>query len=53
MIHPKVSLAFSKPSGYEVEFFTLDGNTLSVESLLPSQIISVKPNEVTHVREVA
>ncbi len=52
MIHPKVAVA-SVPAGFEVEFFTLDGNTLAVETLLPGQIRPVKTNEVAHVREVA
>ncbi len=53
MIHPKVKLASSANTGFEVEFFTLDGNTLAVETLLPNQIRPVKTNEVAHVREVA
>ncbi len=53
MIHPKVKLVSSENRGFEVEFFTLDGNTLAVETLLPNQIRSVKTNEVAHVREVA
>lgn len=53
MIHPKMVLATTAPSGFEVEFFTLDGNTLTVETLLPNQIRPVRRNEVAHVREVA
>ncbi len=53
MIHPKVKLVSSPNTGFEVEFFTLDGNTLAVETLLPNQIRPVKTNEVAHVREVA
>lgn len=53
MIHPKVVLVSTLPSGFEVEFFTLDGKTLAVETLLPNQIRPVKTNEVAHVREVA
>lgn len=53
MIYPKVNLTSSANSGFEVEFFTLDGKTLAVETLLPEQIRSVKTNEVAHVREVA
>ena len=53
MIYPKVNLTSSANSGVEVEFFTLDGNTLAVETLLPNQIRPVKTNEVAHVREVA
>lgn len=53
MIYPKVTLASTTSKGFEVEFFTLDGNTLAVETLLPNQIRPVKTNEVAHVREVA
>ena len=53
MIYPKVTLAPTTSKGFEVEFFTLDGNTLAVETLLPNQIRPVKTNEVAHVREVA
>ena len=53
MIYPKVTLASTTSNGFEVEFFTLDGNTLAVETLLPNQIRPVKTNEVAHVREVA
>jgi Domain of unknown function (DUF4926) len=53
MIHPKVGLSRSKPTGFEVEFFTLDGRTLTVETLLPNQIRPVRTNEVAHVREMA
>ena len=53
MIYPKVTLASTTSKGFEVEFFTLDGNTLAVETLLPNQIRPVKNNEVAHVREVA
>jgi hypothetical protein len=53
MIYPGLALADMKATGYEVEFFTLDGNTFAVETLLPDQIRAVKSNEVAHVREVA
>ncbi len=53
MIYPKVRLVSTTDTGFEVEFFTLDGNTLAVETLLPNQIRPVKTNEVAHVREVA
>lgn len=33
MIYPKVNLTSSANSGFEVEFFTLDGKTLAVETL--------------------
>lgn len=51
MVHTKT--ATSKLSGFEVEFFTLDGETLTVETLLRNQVRPVKRNEIAHVREMA
>lgn len=53
MIFPLAQLAQTVPTGYEVEFFTLEGKTFSVETLLPNQVRPVKTNELAHVREVA
>ena len=39
--------------GYEVEFFTLVGNTFSVETLLSHQVRPVAHNEILHVRKIA
>ena len=39
--------------GYEVEFITLEGETLVVISLFPSQIRKVQKREIPHVRLVA
>lgn len=39
--------------GYEVEFMTLDGETLAVVSLLPSQVRPVGHREVAQARVVA
>jgi hypothetical protein len=39
--------------GYEVEFVTLDGETLAVVSLRPEQLRSVEPREIAHARAVA
>jgi ATP-dependent exoDNAse (exonuclease V) alpha subunit len=38
--------------GYEVEFITLDGETIAVVSLSPSQIRRIGPKEIAHVRPV-
>ena len=38
--------------GYEVEFMTLDGETLAVVSLLASQIRPIGRREVAHARIV-
>lgn len=39
--------------GYEVEFMTLDGQTLVVTSLLPRQVRPVGPRETAQARAVA
>jgi hypothetical protein len=37
-------------AGFEVEFTTLDGETITVASLHPSQIRSIGPREMPHAR---
>lgn len=39
--------------GYEVEFMTLDGETLAVVSLFPHQVRPVGPREIAQARAVA
>lgn len=46
-----VVLAHRTP-GYEVEFVTLDGQTLAVVTLEPSQVRPVARGEIAHVRPV-
>lgn len=36
--------------GYEVEFMTLDGDTVSVETLKSSDIRKIRKREIAHVR---
>jgi len=48
-----VVLIHQNHKGYEVEFITLEGETLVVISLFPSQIRGVKKREIPHVRLVA
>jgi hypothetical protein len=38
--------------GYEVEFFSLDGNTIDVITLLNSEIRPVRAKEIARVREL-
>jgi hypothetical protein len=38
--------------GYEVEFATLDGETLAVTSVFASQVRPSMPNEIPHARRV-
>ena len=39
-------------AGYEVEFMTLDGETVAVVSLLASHLRHIGPREIAHVRPV-
>jgi hypothetical protein len=38
--------------GYEVEFCTLDGQTVAVVSLTPDQVRPIAEGEIAHVRAV-
>ncbi len=38
--------------GYEVEFMTLDGDTLAVVSVSPEQVRPSGPREIAHARQV-
>ncbi len=40
-------------AGYEVEFVTLTGETVSVVTVPASAVRSVRPKEIAHAREVA
>jgi len=48
-----VVLVHGAGKGYEVEFVTLDGETLAVVSLAPEQIRAIGHHEIAHVRTVA
>lgn len=39
-------------AGYEVEFMTLTGATITVTTLLASQVRSIHRHDVAHVREL-
>jgi hypothetical protein len=39
-------------AGYEVEFMTLAGETVSVLTLLPSQLRAIARRDIAHVREL-
>ena len=43
LIHPT-------EAGYEVEFATLEGDTVAVVTLLASQVRPVRPQEIAHAR---
>jgi len=39
--------------GFDVEFTTLDGETVAVATLMANQVRPCKPREIAHVRDVA
>jgi len=39
-------------AGYEVEFMTLAGETITVATLLPPQIRAISRRDIAHVREL-
>jgi hypothetical protein len=48
-----VALVHRGSQAYEVEFTTLDGETVAVVTLLASQVRSIAPKELAHARMVA
>lgn len=44
---------YSGGEAFEVEFVTVDGQTVAVVTLTNSDIRPLKPNEILHVRELA
>ncbi|MBI5194447.1 MAG: DUF4926 domain-containing protein [Nitrospirae bacterium] len=47
-----VVLVHHVDKGYEVEFMTLEGETIAVTSLLPSQVRPIGHREIAHARMV-
>jgi Domain of unknown function (DUF4926) len=47
-----VVLVHQGGAGYEVEFVTLDGETLAVVSLFPEQVRPIAPREIARARAV-
>ena len=45
-----IVMVHTKPSGYEVEFFSASGTTIAVESLDPEMIRPLKESDILHVR---
>ena len=39
-------------AGYEVEFMTLAGETLTVVTLQPAEVRPIQPRDIAHVREL-
>ena len=48
-----VVLLHADGKGYEIEFVTLDGETIAVTSLLATQVRPILHKEIAHVRRVA
>ena len=48
-----VVLVHRDAAGYEVEFTSLDGETIAVVTLLPNQVRPVQPGAIAHARELA
>jgi hypothetical protein len=48
-----VVLVHNHGEGFEVEFATLDGETVAVTTLLRNQVRPVKRREIAHARELA
>jgi len=48
-----VVLVHQAGKGYEVEFTTLDGETVAILTLMAKQVRPSKPREIAHVRDLA
>jgi hypothetical protein len=47
-----IVMAHQDGAAFEVEFCTLDGETVAIETLLPSQIRPIDRGEIAHVRKL-
>ena len=47
-----VVLVHQAGKGYEVEFTTLDGETVAIVTLMANQVRPSKPREIAHVRDL-
>ncbi len=48
-----VVLVHKQGAGYEVEFTTIDGETIAIVTLEANQLRPSKPREIAHVRDLA
>jgi hypothetical protein len=48
-----VVLVHGQGEGYEVEFVTLDGETVAVVSVFASQVRPIERREIAHARRIA
>ena len=44
---------YERGQAYEVEFLTLDGDTVAIATLLRTQVRPVGKREITHARQLA
>jgi len=47
-----VVLVHRENKGYEVEFLSLDGDTIAVVTLFPNQVRPVQSGEIVHARSL-
>ena len=47
-----VVFVYNEGEGYEVEFITLDGETVAVLTLSPEQVRPIKNREIAHTRTI-
>lgn len=47
-----IVMIHSQGDGFEVEFSTLDGETLAIETLLPHQIRPISRGDIAHARQL-
>lgn len=47
-----VVMVYGEGEGYEVEFMTLEGETIAVETLTAAQVRPIRHGEMTHARQV-
>jgi hypothetical protein len=47
-----VVLVHREHKGYEVEFLSLDGDTIAVVTLMPDQVRPVQSDEIAHARSL-
>lgn len=48
-----VVMVYENGKGYEIEFFALDGSTVTIETVNSTDVRPVKKKEIIHVREIA
>lgn len=44
---------YEKGRGYEVEFYSLDGSTLTVETILKNYVRPARKKDILHIRQYA